>query len=143
MNLGSLSKGIRYILGAAVALLISAYFALVLLKSPFDFSDPEFEAPACGHAQAQMVIENEPYDHFRTAAVSLLLGLLIANALLSNSPAQSKRFAAAILASSALVVASTFLGISPLAVQPSLLLVALYACCVAAVGIKAGRRRLP
>lgn len=86
----------------------------------------------------QRIIENEPFDHFRTGSVSLLIGLLVGNSLLSLSSIERRRFSAAIFVSSALVIASTFLGVSALAVQPILILIAVYGCCVAASGLRTG-----
>lgn len=131
MSQASFDRHLRNFLRVGVLLLFACYFALVVLKSPFDFSDPEFDAPRSSEAKVQMVIENEPYDHFRTATASLLLGLLFGNALLSLSSIERRRFAVAILGSSSLLVISTFLGLSPLAVQPILLLIAVYGCCAA------------
>jgi len=131
---------VQNVLRAAVLVLFASYFGLVVLKTPFDFSDPEYEAPRSGQTLAQMVIENEPYDHFRTSAASLLLGLLFGNALLAIESPARRRFAIAILVSSSVLVVSTFLGLSPLATQPILLLIALYGCCVAIRGLKAGTK---
>ncbi len=128
---------LRYTLRAAVLILFAVYFGLVALKTPFDFSDPEYEAPRSGHTQAQMIIENEPSDHFRTGAASLLLGLLVGNALLARGSAERQRFAVAILVSSSVLITSSFFGLSPLATQPILLLIALYGCCVAVKSLKA------
>jgi hypothetical protein len=127
----------RNLLRAAVLILFVGYFGLVILKTPFDFSDPEYEAPRSGRTQAQMVIANEPYDHFRTGAASLLLGLLVGNALLELASTERRRFAVAILVSSSVLITSTFFGLSPFATQPILLLVALYGCCVAVNSLRA------
>ena len=122
---------------AGVLILFAGYFALVVLKTPFDFTDPGYEAPRSGQSQVQMVIANEPYDHFRTGAASLLLGLLVGNALLALGSTERRRFAVAILASSSVLIASTFFGVSPLATQPILLLIAIYGLCVAVKSLRA------
>ena len=119
-----------------VLILFIAYFGLVALKTPFDFSDPEFIDPRASQTQAQLVIENEPSDHFRTAAVSILLGLLLGNSLLRAGSAEHRRFAIAIFGSSVALIVSSFFGLSPLATQPILLLIALYGFFVAFKGFR-------
>jgi hypothetical protein len=131
---------IRYLSRTVVLALFAAYYCLVVLKTPFDFSDPEYETSRSGQTQTQMVIENEPYDHFRTGAASLLLGLLFGNALLPLESAERRRFAIAILASSTVLSFSTFFGLSPLATQPILLVIAVYGFCVAAKSLHANAK---
>ena len=121
-------------------ILFAAYFGLVVLKTPFDFSDPEYEAPRSSKTQAQLVIENEPADHFRTGIASILLGLLLGNTLLSAGSTERRRFAIAILGSSAVLIISTFFGLSPLATQPILLTTALYGFYVAAKGLQSAAK---
>lgn len=128
---------LRNVLRVAVLILFATYFALVVLKTPFDFSDPEYEAPRSGQSQAQMIIENEPSDHFRTGTASLLLGLLVGNALLALGSTERRRFAVAIVVSSSALITSTFFGLYPLTTQPILLLIALYGLCVAIKSLRA------
>lgn len=137
MRHANLTVLIRNVLRAAVLTLFAAYFCLVILKTPFDFSDPEYEAPRSGQTQAQMIIENEPSDHLRTGAASLLLGLLVGNALLALGSTERRRFAVAILVSSSVLITSTFFGLSALATQPILLLISLYGLCVAIKSLRA------
>lgn len=132
MNLGVYGGLLPNLLRVAVVGLFIAYFALVATKSPFDFSDPAFEGPPAGKTQVQMVIENEPSDHLRTAAASLLLGLLIGNAMLRLASPERRRFALAILVSSSILLLSTFFGLSPLGSQLILLVIGLYGCCFGA-----------
>jgi hypothetical protein len=137
MRHATLHALLRNVLRAAVLILFAVYYGLVVLKTPFDFSDSEYEAPRSGQTQAQIIIENEPSDHFRTGAVSLLLGLLIGNALLALGSTERRRFAVAILVSSSVLIISTFFGLSPLATQPILLLISIYGLCVAIKSLRA------
>jgi hypothetical protein len=134
MNQASTKSLLHNLLGAGVMILIAAYFTLLVLKSPFDFSNPTFHGSPSGITQAQHVIQNEPFDHLRTAALSILIGLLLASALLSLSAKEHHRISVAILISSSILVASTFFGLSPLATQPILLFVALYGYFIAWTG---------
>jgi hypothetical protein len=130
---------IRNLLRAAVLLLFAGYFALTSLKTPFDFSDPEFVMPRSGLTQAEMVIANEPSDHFRTGAAALLLGLLLGHALLSSASGERRRFAIAILFSSILLAVSTFFGVTSLGTPLILLAIAIYGVCVAVGELKPGK----
>ena len=136
MNRTMLDGLIRNLLRAMVLLLFAGYFALTSLKSPFDFSDPEYVAPRSGLSQAEMVIANEPFDHFRTGAASVLLGLLLGHAMLSKASGERRRFAVAIMGSSILLAVSTLFGVMPLATPLILLAIATYGVCVAARDLK-------
>ncbi len=138
MNQTSFTAVMRNLLRGVVLLLFAAYFALTALKTPFDFSDPEIAPPITPQAQLKMVLANEPFDHFRTGAASLLLGLLVGNALLSPASAERRRFAVAILASSLLLATSTFFGVTSLATPLILLSISLYSFGVAFRGLWAG-----
>lgn len=138
MNQSSLDSLIRNLLRAVVLLLFAGYFALAGLKTPFDFSNPEIAPPIPPETQVRMVMANEPFDHWRTGAAALLLGLLIGNALLSPASAERRRFAVAIMLSSVLLAISTFFGVSSLATPLILLAIALYGGGVAVKGLRSG-----
>lgn len=141
MNQTSFTAVLRNLLRAVVLLLFAAYFALTALKTPFDFSDPEIAPPIAPQVQLKMILANEPYDHFRTGSASLLLGLLVGNALLSSEAAERRRFAVAILLSSLLLASSTFFGVTSLATPLLLLAISLYGFGVAFRGLWAGARK--
>jgi hypothetical protein len=136
MNKFRLAGFIRNLLRVVALLLFAGYFALTSLKTPFDFADPEIAPPIPGEVQVRMVMANEPYDHFRTGAASLLLGLLVGNALLSSASTERRRFAVAILSGSVLVAISTFFGVTSLATPLILLAIALYGGGVAFNGLR-------
>lgn len=121
----------RQLLRTLALMLFVTYFVLLVFKTPFDVSDPDGGASLADRNQTQQIIENEPYDHLRTATVSLLLGLLVGNAMLARDATERRRFAMAILVASSALAASSFFGISPLATQPILLLIASYGIGVA------------
>ena len=137
MNQTRLDGLIRNLLRAAALVLFAGYFSLTVLKTPFDFADPEIAPPISGEVQARMILANEPSDHLRTGAASLLLGLLIGNALLSPASADRRRFAIAILLSSFLLATSTFFGVTSLATPAILLVLAIYGGGVAFKGLGA------
>ncbi len=109
-----------------LVLLFASYFALVALKSPFDFNNSEYEGPVTGPAMAQVVIENEPSGHLRTGSACLLLGLLIGTASKLQSARRRVWHGLMTLIASAILIASTFFGTFALATQPILLLIAFY-----------------
>ncbi len=135
MNKSSLDALIRNLARAAALLLFAGYFALTTLKTPFDFSNQEIAPPIPPEAQVRMVMANEPFDHWRTGAAALLLGLLIANALLLPASTERRRFAVAIMLSSVLLASSTFFGVTSLATPLILLAIALYGGGVAFKGL--------
>lgn len=131
---GGWLRGLRT---TCVLLLFASYFLLVALESPFDFSDPDLEPGRSSPASLHMVLQNEPYDHLRTATASALLGLLAVGALVSAAPPRRRRNGMALLAASLLLGVSTLLGHSAWAVQPILALLALNGASVAFVHLRA------
>lgn len=119
----------------AAVICFALYFALVILKTPFDFANPDFGGPRPGQTEAQMVLANEPSDHFRTGAASLLLGLLLAHGFGSPLGAGRRRLAAAILVALSLLITSTFFGMTPLATPFLLWVMALHGMGVAVKGL--------
>lgn len=120
-----------------VAMLFAAYFVLVALKSPFEFNNPEYEGAVTGPALVQVVVENEPAGHLRTGSACLLMGLLIGAVVKMQSARERARQGIVTLIASAVLMASTFLGTSALAIQPILLLIALYGVFVSIGALRA------
>lgn len=126
---------LRSLIPAGVLFLYLIYFALVVLKTPFDFSDPDYEVPWSAMVHINMVLANEPSDHFRSASAALLLGLLAGNMLAEPSAAGRRRMSIAILLASGLLAVSTFFGITSLASPLILWLIALYGAFVGLKGL--------